>query len=57
MLKQAARGGLDTREAYLVKRVSGLTFHVSSVDPQPETCNVKLDAANEADSLFEHPAN
>jgi|CXWL01.1.fsa_nt_gi hypothetical protein len=37
MLKQAASGVLKNREAYLVKRVSGFTFHVSRVDPQPET--------------------
>jgi hypothetical protein len=37
MLNKAASGVLKSREASLVKRVSGLKFHVSSLDPQPET--------------------
>ena len=45
MLKQAASGVLDTREASLVKRVSGLTFQVWIL-------NLKLDAANDEDGLL-----
>jgi hypothetical protein len=38
MLKQAAGGGLDTREASFVKRVEGFTLNVSRfMFSQPET--------------------